>query len=181
MSWMGKTEEDFNGLKLGFLKTVQPNSFSKLIPAACNFKNNAQETFVCLGSLILSFTCNFFAYFKFHSDWGRVIGKIKQNERDCRDTAPLTRPLKKRNAQYMCRTHRSLSHWSGEKSKGTDLISWPNNLTGKRKERWLNDCKSIELRLTHEVWIIKLIRHRSEISLFISCDKQCTWGEIQSD
>ena len=29
----------------------------------------------------------FFAYFKFHSDWGRVIGK--QNELDCRDTAPL--------------------------------------------------------------------------------------------
>ena len=41
---MDKPEEDGNGLKLGFLKTVQPNSFSKLIPAACNFKNNAQET-----------------------------------------------------------------------------------------------------------------------------------------
>ena len=27
---------------------------------------------------------------KFHSDWGRVIGKIKQNERDCCDTAHLT-------------------------------------------------------------------------------------------
>ena len=38
---MGKTEEDRNALELGFLKTVQPNSFSKLIPAACNFKNNA--------------------------------------------------------------------------------------------------------------------------------------------
>ena len=60
---MGKTEEDSNGFKLGFLKTVQPNSFSKLIPSACNFKHNAQETH-------LSFTCNFFAYFKFHSDWG---------------------------------------------------------------------------------------------------------------
>ena len=33
--------------------------------------------------------CDFFAYFKFHSDWGRVIGKIKQNELECRDTAPL--------------------------------------------------------------------------------------------
>ena len=43
---MGKTEEDWNGLKFGFLKTVQPNSFSKLIPAACNFKNNAQETYL---------------------------------------------------------------------------------------------------------------------------------------
>ena len=41
---MDKPEEDSNGLKLGFLKTVQPNSFSKLIPGACNFKNNAQET-----------------------------------------------------------------------------------------------------------------------------------------
>ena len=46
MPRMGKTEEDWNGLKLGFLKTVQPNSFSKLIPAACNFKNIAQETYL---------------------------------------------------------------------------------------------------------------------------------------
>ena len=44
MPRLGKTEEDRNGLKLGFLKTAQPNSFAKLIPAACNFKNNAQET-----------------------------------------------------------------------------------------------------------------------------------------
>ena len=44
MQQVGKTEEDWNGLKLGFLKTVQPNSFSQLIPAACNFKSNAQET-----------------------------------------------------------------------------------------------------------------------------------------
>ena len=44
MPRMGKTGEDWNGLKLGFLKTVQPNSFSKLIPAACSFKNNAQQT-----------------------------------------------------------------------------------------------------------------------------------------
>ena len=46
MPRMGKIEEDWNGLKLGFLKTVQPNSFSKLIPAACNIKNNAQETYL---------------------------------------------------------------------------------------------------------------------------------------
>ena len=31
----------------------------------------------------------FFAYIKFHSDWGRIIGKIKQNELDCRDIAPF--------------------------------------------------------------------------------------------
>ena len=30
---------------------------------------------------------NFFTYFKFHTDWRR---KIKQNELDRRDTAPLT-------------------------------------------------------------------------------------------
>ena len=51
MSRMGKTEEDWNGLKLGFLKTVQPNSFSKLIPAAYNFKNNSQETYLFVSGL----------------------------------------------------------------------------------------------------------------------------------
>ena len=51
---MGKTEEDWKGLKLGFLKTVQPNSFSKLIPAACNYKNNAQETYLFVSDLWLS-------------------------------------------------------------------------------------------------------------------------------
>jgi len=50
MPRMGKTEEDWNGLKLGFLKTVQPNSFSKLIPAAGNFKIHAQETHLFVGS-----------------------------------------------------------------------------------------------------------------------------------
>ena len=93
MPRMGKTEEDWNGLKLGFLKTVQPNSLSKLIPAACNFKNNAQETSVCLGSQILLFTWNFYGYFKFHSDWERVFGKMKQNELYCHDTAPLNSHL----------------------------------------------------------------------------------------
>ena len=48
---MGKTEEDWNGLKLGLLKTVQPNSFSKLIPAAYNFKNNAQETYLFVSDI----------------------------------------------------------------------------------------------------------------------------------
>ena len=51
MPRMGKTEEDLNGLKLGFLKTVQPNSFSKLVLAACNFKNNAQETCLFVSDL----------------------------------------------------------------------------------------------------------------------------------
>ena len=48
---MGKTEEDWNELKLGLLKAVQPNSFSKLIPAACNFKNNALETYLFVSDL----------------------------------------------------------------------------------------------------------------------------------
>ena len=51
MPRMGKTEVDWNGLKLGFLKTVQPNSFSMLIPAASNFKNNAQETYLFVSDL----------------------------------------------------------------------------------------------------------------------------------
>ena len=51
---MGKTEEDWNGLNLGFLKTAQPNSFSKLISAVCNFKNNAQETYLFVSNLCLS-------------------------------------------------------------------------------------------------------------------------------
>ena len=46
MPRMGKTEEDWSELKLGFLKTVQPNSFWKFISAVCNFKNNAQKTFL---------------------------------------------------------------------------------------------------------------------------------------
>ena len=68
--------------------------------------------------MILSFPCNFFVCFKFLSDLGRVIGKIKQNELDCRDTAPLNnRPLvsitiedqftqKQTSLQYL----RSLTH-----------------------------------------------------------------------
>ena len=51
MSRMVKTEEKWNGLKLGFLKTVQPNSFSELIPASCNFKNNAQKTYLFVSDL----------------------------------------------------------------------------------------------------------------------------------
>ena len=81
MPLMGKTEEDWNGLKLGFLKTVQPNSFSKLIPAACNFKNNAEETYL--------FVTDFWFCHLHVFECIRVIGKIKQNEMDCRDTAPL--------------------------------------------------------------------------------------------
>ena len=51
MPRMGKTEADWNGLKLGFLKTVQPYSFSKLIPAAFTFKNNDQETYLFVSDL----------------------------------------------------------------------------------------------------------------------------------
>ena len=38
----------------------------------------------------MSFTSNVFAYFKFHSDLRAIVtGKIKQNQLDSRDTAPL--------------------------------------------------------------------------------------------
>ena len=70
MPRMGKTEEDWNGLKSGFLKTVQPNSFSKLISAACNCKVMLRRHIFLFR--IFSFTCHFVAYFKFHSDWRRV-------------------------------------------------------------------------------------------------------------
>ena len=56
-----------------------------MIPAAGNFKNNAQETYLFVSHLWF----DFFAFFKFLSDWGRVIGKINQNKLDCCDTAPL--------------------------------------------------------------------------------------------
>ena len=87
MPRMGKTEEDWNGLKLGLLKLFSPPVFQSWSLLLATSKIMLRRH-ICL-SLILSFTCNFFAYFKFHSDWGRVIGKIKQNGLDCRDAAPL--------------------------------------------------------------------------------------------
>ena len=51
MQRVGKTEDDWNGLKLQFLKTAPPNSFSKFISAVCNFKNNAQETYLFFSNL----------------------------------------------------------------------------------------------------------------------------------
>ena len=42
---------------------------------------------ICLSRIS---ACLFFAYFKFRSDWGRVTGKIKEIELDCRHTAPLS-------------------------------------------------------------------------------------------
>ena len=51
MPRMGKTEDDWNGLKLGFLKTVQQGSTLKNCYAACNFKNNAKETYLFISDL----------------------------------------------------------------------------------------------------------------------------------
>ena len=78
------------GLKLWFFENCSASKFFKVDWCCLQLQKLCSgDIFVCLGSLILSFTCNFFAYFKFHSDWGRLIGKIKQNKLDCRDTAPL--------------------------------------------------------------------------------------------
>ena len=90
MPRMGKTEEDWNGLKLGFLKTVQPNSFSKLIPAACNFKNNAKETHLFVSDLWFCHitVISLLSLISIATEGEYVIGKIKQNELDCRNTAP---------------------------------------------------------------------------------------------
>ena len=88
MPQMGKTEEDWNGLKLGFLKTVQPNSFSKLVSAAWNFKNNAQEKYLFVSDL---WFCYLHVISLLTLSSRGIEGKIKQNELDCRDTAPLNR------------------------------------------------------------------------------------------
>ena len=43
---MGKTEEDWNGLKLRFLKTVQRTVTVFQSWSLLNFKNNSQETYL---------------------------------------------------------------------------------------------------------------------------------------
>ena len=48
---MGQTEEDQHGLQLGFLKTVQPNSFLKFIPVVCKIKYNARDTYLFVTKL----------------------------------------------------------------------------------------------------------------------------------
>ena len=77
MPRMGKTEEDWKGLKLGFFKSVQPNSFLKLVPASCNLKNNAQETYVFVSDL---WFCHLPVISLLDSDWGRVIDKINKTK-----------------------------------------------------------------------------------------------------
>ena len=92
MPRMGKTEEDWNGLKLGFLKTVQPICFQSwsllLATSKIMFRRH-----ICLSRIsdfvIYIYVNSLLTYFKFYSDWGRLMGKIKQNELDCRDTAHL--------------------------------------------------------------------------------------------
>ena len=87
MPRMGKTEDDWNGLKLGFLKTVQPNIFQSLSLLFATSKIMLRRH-ICLESLT-SWLISLL-YFKFHSDLGWVIGKIKQNDLGCRDTASLS-------------------------------------------------------------------------------------------
>ena len=62
--------------------------------------------------MILSFSCNFFVCFKFLSDLGRVIGKIKQNELDCRDTAPLKVMLHETIRNYDFERNTALQCWN---------------------------------------------------------------------
>ena len=74
-----------------FIVTKEEQSFSKFINAYCNFNNNAQETYWFVSNRwFFLFPCNFFAYFKFHSDWRWVMGKIKQNGLDSWGTAALS-------------------------------------------------------------------------------------------
>ena len=48
---MDEIEEAGNRLKLGFSRTVQPNSFWKFISVVSNFKNNARERFLFVKKL----------------------------------------------------------------------------------------------------------------------------------
>ena len=81
MPRIGKTEEDWNGLKLGFWKLFSLTVFQSwsLLPATSKIMLRRH---ICLSRI-----SDFVIYV--HSDRGRVIGKIKQNELDCRDTAHL--------------------------------------------------------------------------------------------
>ena len=87
MGNLKKTETDWNW---AFLKTVQPNSFSKFISPVCNFKNNSQETYLFVSNLWLCHLHKIsLLIFKFRSDWGRAIGKIKQNVLYCTWHSPF--------------------------------------------------------------------------------------------
>ena len=99
MPRMGKTEEDWNGLKVGFLKTVQPNmySFSKLISAVCNFKNNPQETYLFVSNL---WFCHFYVISLFTLSSTAIEGEqlaklIKMN------WTAVTQPLKRTSWSYL--------------------------------------------------------------------------------
>ena len=62
---MGKTEDDWKGLKLGVLKTVQPNIFQSSAVRLVNLNGRSESKFVCHEAVVLSFESNFFAYVKF--------------------------------------------------------------------------------------------------------------------
>ena len=47
----GQNSRRLKRIEIRILKTVQTNCFSKLILAACNFKNNAQETYLFVSDL----------------------------------------------------------------------------------------------------------------------------------
>ena len=110
-------------------------------------------------TVLLSFTCNFFAYFKFHSYWRRVIiiCKIKQNELDCRDTAPLSSFTK-----FSCRAMFD-NTWMTEfiheqqgfihtmpDSSCVDANIIPGRVSFHTKERWFRRyfCNGAKLRRT---------------------------------
>ena len=99
MPRMGKTKEDWNGLKLGFLKTVQPNmySFSKLISAVCNFKNNTQETYLFVSNL---WSCHFYVISLFSLSSTATEGEQLAKLNKMNWTA-VTQPLKRTSWSYL--------------------------------------------------------------------------------
>ena len=84
---MGKIQEDSNGLCWGFLKTVQHNSFSKLISVVCNFNYAAQHARQTLFSSRSFGLCCLKVISELYSKKGQVKGKMTQNELHCCDTA----------------------------------------------------------------------------------------------
>ena len=160
MPRMGKTEEDWNGLKLGLWKLFSTNSFSKLICAVCNFKNRCSgDILVCLESLLVSFASNFFAYFKFHSDWGRVTGKIKQTELDCRDTAPLRESINNKSTEKIVTDRQP---WRRLKQTEIEL----ENLLAKQFSKFI-----FVVSLTRQPWHSSPFNHSSMFLIISRCNR----------
>ena len=91
MARTGKTKEDWNALKLGFLKTVHLLACCRNKLFACNFKNNAQETYLFVSDLwfchlhVISLLT--LSSIVIEGEW---LAKLNKNKLECCDTVPLS-------------------------------------------------------------------------------------------